>query len=443
MRPFLMPLGLALLCAHPLHAAAQTLYAAPATTVPAANEAAPGASVPLTLQDAIRRAFEGNPGLQAARRDIDIAAGDRLQAAARPNPELSLTSEGLQKEQRTRTVQLSQSFELGGKRAARIAAAEVGGRIADADLAAYRSALRADVVSAFFDVVAAQERYQLAQASQQLAQRVSDAAARRVLAGKVSPVEETRARVAGAGSKIELNQAVSELALSKQRLVATWGGQAPRFDAVVAPELPSGAVPAPDAVLAQLSSAPQAQRARLEIERQQALARLERSRRIPDLNLIVGTQRDEQAGQTGPSRTILGLSMPLPLFDRNQGNLLAALRRADKARDELTALENRLTAEIGAASARLDGARSELAILRSEILPGALSAYEAASRGFELGKFGFLDVLDAQRTLFQAKTHYVRALAQSHQAVAEIDRLSGQVEPDGALRAPSLPTQSK
>ncbi|WP_407605334.1 TolC family protein, partial [Pseudomonas aeruginosa] len=81
-----------------------------------------------------------------------------------------------------------------------------------------------------------------------------------------------------------------------------------------------------------------------------------------------------QLGQAGPRRTILGLSIPLPFFDRNQGNVLAALRRAYKAKDELNVVENRLTMEVGEASARLEAAQSELGILRTEILPGALSA---------------------------------------------------------------------
>jgi cobalt-zinc-cadmium efflux system outer membrane protein len=67
-----------------------------------------------------------------------------------------------------------------------------------------------------------------------------------------------------------------------------------------------------------------------------------------------------------------------------------------------------------------------LAILREEILPGAQSAYEAAGKGFEAGKFSFLDVLDAQRTLFQAKTQYVRALGDSHRAAADIERIVGE-----------------
>ena len=82
-----------------------------------------------------------------------------------------------------------------------------------------------------------------------------------------------------------------------------------------------------------------------------------------------------------------------------------------------------------------------MTILRTDILPGALSAYEAASKGFELGKFSFLDVLDAQRTLFQAKTQYVRALAESHRSAADIDRIIGRVESNGTLIAPAISYQ--
>jgi cobalt-zinc-cadmium efflux system outer membrane protein len=79
-----------------------------------------------------------------------------------------------------------------------------------------------------------------------------------------------------------------------------------------------------------------------------------------------------------------------------------------------------------------------LAILRSEILPGAQSAYEAGTQGFELGKFSFLDVLDAQRTLFQAKTQYIGALARSHQAAADIERIVGNVGQQGELMPASI-----
>lgn len=428
MRSILFPIGVALLCAQPVLASA---------AIPALPNGVPTPSVTeeLTLDAAIRRAFQSNPGLRAASRDLEIAAGQRMQAGAIPNPELSYLSEGVRKEVRTTTVQINQTIELGGKRGARIALAERERELASADLASYRSSLRADVVTAFFDVLTAQERLLLAQASQELSQKATGAAARRVTAGKVSPVEETRARVAEASTKIELSQAANDLALAKRRLAATWGSSDPIPGTVAAPPMPLGTHPTTSELMSHLPAAPQVARARGEIDRQKALAEVERSRRFPDLTVSLGSKRDEQIGNR---QTVLGVAIPIPLFDRNQGNLLSALRRTDKARDELLAVENNLAAELAQASLRFNAAAAELAILRDEVLPGAQSAYEAGTKGFEAGKFSFLDVLDAQRTLFQAKTQYIRALGECHRAAADIERLIGSVEPHGRLTSPQL-----
>ncbi|OYW25195.1 MAG: cobalt-zinc-cadmium resistance protein, partial [Hydrogenophilales bacterium 12-63-5] len=102
-----------------------------------------------------------------------------------------------------------------------------------------------------------------------------------------------------------------------------------------------------------------------------------------------------------------------------------ALRRTDKARDELIATEVRLGGELVQAHERLNAARQEVDALQNDILPGAQSAYDAATKGFELGKFSFLEVLDAQRTLLQAKSQYLRTLTEGHRAAAEIERVLG------------------
>jgi cobalt-zinc-cadmium efflux system outer membrane protein len=126
---------------------------------------------------------------------------------------------------------------------------------------------------------------------------------------------------------------------------------------------------------------------------------------------------------------LMGISVPIPLYNRNQGNLLEALRREDKARDELLATRIRLESEVYQVVERLDARRQELDLLRSEVLPGAMSAYEAATIGFENGKFSFLEVLDAQRTLFSAKSQYLNALAALHRAVTDLESILGQPLP--------------
>ncbi len=377
---------------------------------------------PLSLAAALELAMRTSPEIAVAAREVDALDGSVLQAGVIPNPSVSASVEDTRQATRTSTVQINVPIELGGKRAARITAAERGRDAAMIDLAGKRSEIRAVVVAAFYDLMTAQERLQLATASAKLAQRATTVAAKRVLAGKVSPVEETRARVAEANVRSELALAASDVQSARRRLAATWGNIAPRFGQAVDTEPSLPAVPALDQLMQRLQQSPSLARARIEVDRRQALARVERSRQTPDVTLSFGATRDEQLGR---NQAIVGVSIPLPLFDRNQGNILEALRRTEKARDELAATEVRLHSELAQAYGRLDAARQEVTLLKQEILPGAQSAYDATTKGFELGKFSFLEVLDAQRTFFQAGSQYLRTLSETHRAAADIDRIVG------------------
>jgi outer membrane protein, heavy metal efflux system len=136
----------------------------------------------------------------------------------------------------------------------------------------------------------------------------------------------------------------------------------------------------------------------------------------------VGVKRSQELGR---NQAIVGLSIPLPLFDRNQGAQLEALRRREAAQAQAQAESLKLCSEVLQAAGQLRLRKEEAQVLRSDILPGARSAYEAASRGFALGKFGFLDVLDAQRTWLQARSQYLQTLSQGHRARAELERRLG------------------
>lgn len=418
----LIPLGSALALNFSVLPAWGQSPAAPA--VQAAGNTATQATEALTLQAAIAMAMASNAELSAARRELEAAEGPVLQGGARPNPELSFLLEDTQRATRTTTLQINQPIELGGKRAARVSAAERGRDIAAAELAAKRADLRATVASAFYDVLLAQEHVKLAGDSTELARRAADAAGKRVQAGKVSPVEETKARVAEATARLEAAQAASEFRLSRQRLAATWGDASPRFGRVES-DSALASVPTFDAVSARLAASPSLRRAQIEVQRRSALSDLERAKRTPDLTVSLGVKRDEQLGR---NQAVIGLSIPLPLFDRNQGNLLEALRREDKSRDELAAADIQLRSAVTQAWGRLDTAGTEAQTIREQVMPGAKSAYDAATQGFELGKFSFLDVLDAQRTLFQAQAQYLRARGEAHRAAADIDRLLGDGE---------------
>ena len=140
----------------------------------------------------------------------------------------------------------------------------------------------------------------------------------------------------------------------------------------------------------------------------------------------MGVKRSEELGR---NQAIVGVSVPLPFFDSNRGNVLESLRRTDRARDDLSAAENRVGSQLAQAYEKWNMARQEVQSLQQDVLPGAQSAYEAATTGFEFGKFGFLDVLDAQRTLLQARSQTLRSLAEAHRAAAEIDGILGTAMP--------------
>lgn len=379
-------------------------------------------SEPLTLEQAVAKTLATNPALRATALDVAIAAGARRQAGLFPNPEVSFVREGTQRGTRTQTFQLSQPLELFGKRSARIKLADAERSLAVGNLNVARTDLRVDVTTAFFDALAAQERVRLAQASLDVASKATGAATKRVAAGRASPVEQDRAAVAEATSRNELAGAQSELSIAMHGLTAYWGETGPVIRELVTPELDLAPTPALDEVQRRLDQSPQLRRARLQVEREEAQVGVDRSQRMPNLTLIVGSKKDDQIGR---SQTVLGLSAPLPLFNHNQGALQASLSRAEKARAELEAERVRLHQGLASAHQRAQLSREQVRTMREQILPTAQRVFDSTVTGFEAGKFGFLDVLDAQRTLLQIRTQYLQALYDRYRAVAELGRYAG------------------
>jgi cobalt-zinc-cadmium efflux system outer membrane protein len=156
------------------------------------------------------------------------------------------------------------------------------------------------------------------------------------------------------------------------------------------------------------------------IEHRKALLGVEQTRRIPNLTLNAGVVHH---ALLGGNTAVAGLMVPLPLFDRNQGNIKEAYQRMDKAADEQVATELRLKTELAQSYETMSAVWNEINILRDEILPGAKSAFDVTRRGYELGRFGLLELLDAQRILFQNQLLYVRALANYQRLVNDIERL--------------------
>jgi cobalt-zinc-cadmium efflux system outer membrane protein len=374
----------------------------------------------LTLAAAQARVLQRSAALQALAHDVAAQDGLVRQAGVIPNPELSSLIED--RPGRSTTIQLTQPVELGGKRGARINAAEAERELARATLNARRSELRAQTSIAFHHLLAAQARLELADATLALARQALDGASGRVAAGKNSPVDESRARIAMSGAEIELMQARGDAANARETLAAMWGGSGQDLEPLQGQldRLPDAA-PLP-ALLERLAQAPGIARAGSELRRRLALGRVEHARRMPDLAVTVGSKKDEQLGHR---QAVFGLSLPLPLFDRNQGRIDDSAQRTLQARAELAAITSVLASELRIAHSRLMVARGQAQSLQTGHLPAARSTYEAARKGYEYGKFSILDVFDAQRVLLQAQTQHLRVLADAHGAAADIERILG------------------
>lgn len=401
MRRLLLPLGLAAALLSPVPLLAQTT---------------------LTLEQALEQATSRNPAIAAASKEVEATEGAIRQAGVWRNPEISAIVEDTRRETRTTTTTVSFPLELGAKRAARVTAAERARDVARAELASTRAELRSRVIAACFAVVVAQERAKLATSSVETATRAAHAVGKRVAAGKVSPVEEARARVDQANAQLESAEAAAELQTTRFALAAQLGDSEPKFDTVAADPAVMPERPAFAELMARLEASPALAASRLEVERRRALVDVERTKASPDVTLSVGAKRDNELGRT---QAVIGVSIPLPLFDRNHGAVLEASRRTDKASDELHAARLRLAAELQEAANRLAVSTTSLQTLQGTVLPSAQLAYDAAGQGFEAGKFGFLEVLDAQRSLLQARSRYLNTLAAAYQAAAVIDRIVG------------------
>lgn len=165
-------------------------------------------------------------------------------------------------------------------------------------------------------------------------------------------------------------------------------------------------------------------RAQQAVLQAKSAADLERARRLPDPTVSLGMKRAQEVGR---NQLVMGISVPLPILDSNRGNQLQALRLADKAEDELTATRQQLQAQLLQNHELLQTSRAQAEQLNRQVLPAAQSAYEVAAKGFALGKFSYLDVLDAQRTLAEARSLYLEQLVATHSAAADITRQLGDV----------------
>ncbi|MBK9550391.1 MAG: TolC family protein [Gemmatimonadetes bacterium] len=389
----------------------------------------------ITLQDAISLVVRQRPELAAFGWERSARDAQLRQAGAYPNPVVEGVAENVAPSAALRpfsgvggvvqsqtTVTLSQLIELGGERSARREAATAQRDVATADYDLARLAAQADATQAFLAVYVAQEAVALADQTVQLAQSAETNVGARVEAGDLAPIESTRAAVVRAAAAVELARARRDLAMHRERLAAMWGSSTATFGRAVG-DLPTPLEPPVlSALAARLPEAPQAIRRAALVRSDRGLLALERAKRIPDVALAAGLRR---FGDLQGQAYVVGATLTLPLFDRNGGGIAEAVARVAKAEETSRADQLHAGVAVAAAHRAAQTAFDELRALDTTVLPGAIAAFDAVTEGFRLGKFGYLDVLEVQRTLIASKGQRLRALLDYYHATAELERLLG------------------
>ncbi len=386
-------------------------------------------SRPLTLAGALQRALATNPRLTAADREIGIATGRRLQAGVIPNPELSFELDnalgsgqyrGLRSAETT--LQLSQLIELGGKRDARIAAGSAELEAAYWQRAAVRLEIVSDTAVAFFSVLAAQRRIAIYNSHIEALQRLTPLLQRRVEAGASSPAEVARAQVAADLARADRERARTSLAIARLELTTLMGQGTPAFSQVVGDLSIIGQPPSFQVIRRSLDSNPQLVRfTALRVQRDAELL-LARLRPVPDLRAGVAWRHFRE---TNDDAVRLGVSIPLPVWDQNLGNIHAARETRAKVEAELAAARATLILTLGRAYENLAGSAREIDILRQSALPNVRRAVESMESGYSQGRFTLLELLDVQSSAAQAALREAEALLNYHIALATIEGLTG------------------
>lgn len=384
---------------------------------------------PLRMSEALRQSAALNPRLASARLEIDMAYGRRLQAGAITNPELSFELDnafgsGAYRDLKSAetTLQLSQVIEFRGKRAARVAAGS-----ADVDqfgwqLEGLRLEVLTDVATTYVNVVAAQKRLQVYDAHLTALGRLLPLLQRRVEAGATSPADTARAQVAGDLLRADRERANAALAVARLELATLMGLGRATFGRAVGDISRTKRPPTLAAVLAAIEGLPQLVKWSAVRAQRDAELMLARLKPYPDVRLSAGWRH---YNDTKDDAVRLGLSLSLPVFDRNTGGIIEAEAARTKVDADRATGKAALVLTLGRAYETLVGALREIEILRGSAMPNAQRAQQAIEQGYEQGRFTLLEYLDVQNTVTQAALRELEALTNYHVAVATIEGLTG------------------
>jgi cobalt-zinc-cadmium efflux system outer membrane protein len=393
----------------------------------------------LSLKEAVGAALDYDPALRALRHRIQSLEAEVMQAKVFPNPEIEGEVENVAgngafsgTDAAEYTVVLSQPILLGGKRSKQVRVADLDRRLAEWTYESTKRELIKSVTVAYIEVLVAREQINLSEKMVLLSDELLEAAERRVKSGAASVLEQTKAEIERATSIAEQEQMTRRQRTSRRKL-ATLVGKATNDVTSIAGNLYElHDLPSFEDLMRRLTDNPNWARWNDELKQREAAVALEDVQRIPDLSLGVGWRRDEGADSDG---FVFAASMPLPLFNRSQSARQAARNEQAAAIEERRATKLKLESELADVYSDLSQAHGQAQAIEEKILPAANRAFDVSREGYLQGRFGFLDLIDAQRTLVETRGKQIETLSKYHQAFAEIESLTGRTENDRDVAA--------
>lgn len=395
----------------------------------ACGVAVPGhAAEVLRLEDAVARALGTHPSLKADAAQLEAARSRAGREALAPSLVVGGELENVAGsgalngiEGAETTFRISKVLELGGKRAARqaLGGAEIRASRSAADVT--RVGVATLAAGRFIDVLAAQEHVEHAEERITLAQGMRREVARWVAAARNPDADLRAAEIIVADAELQREQALQALESARMSLAASWGALFPDFDSVAGDTRTLPPLEPFDVLASRLEATPQQRAFDAQAQVLEARRDVARASAKPDVSIGVGIRRLEATKDSG-----LVMSVSVPLGTRRRSDFSVA-----EADYELTALKSRreaqlleLRQELFGIHQRLKQAQSEIESVRQRQLPKAKQALDQSRRGFEEGRFSYLVLSQAQRTMFDLRERDVEAAARYLRLLVEADRLT-------------------
>lgn len=392
-------------------------------------------TIVLDQRAAIEIALKNHPQLRAVIADREAAEGRVIQASLRPNPEVNVEIENdLDNSQHSEpsvkgaeviseaSLSISQTFELAGKRDLRVAAAKAGAKLLDFDESRLRLDISTAVKREFTLLLGAQERCTLRQQAYDLSFSLTSATTARVLAGDISPIEETRARVALAGAKADLETAKREVSEAKKSLASAMGLTSATLGPITGKLEEWSEIPKLNDLQRLMANNPDISRWEAEKKQREAILKLEQALAVEDVTITAGLKR---AQHDRANLFFAGITIPIPLNNKNRGSIVEATAGTKRVTEESRLAELTLGNELTKHYDSLLSFAQEAKSLREEALLSAQQAYDAVNEGYRLGKFRYVDIIDASNALVETRLRYLETLTNLNLAKLNVERLSG------------------